>query len=103
MRNYISFAKNRAALSALFLLALTLPDTALAQAALFDSGTNFLTALQELLTGTWARIIAVIAICCLGILWMTGRMAWNVATSIIGGIVLIFGAPAIVDSISGSL
>ena len=103
MSNYNFSFKNRAALASLFLLSTILPDSAFAQSALFDSGTNFLTALQDLLTGTWARIIAVIAICGLGILWMTGRMAWGVATSVIGGIVLIFGAPAIVDSISGSL
>jgi len=84
-------------------LIVILPDTAYAQTALFDSGTNFLTALQDLLTNTWARIIAIIAICGLGILWMTGRLAWGVAASIIGGIILIFGAPAIVDSISGNL
>lgn len=79
-----------------------LPETAQAQ-ALFDSGTNFLTALQNLLTNTWARIIAIIAVIGLGILWMTGRLAWGVAASIIGGIILVFGAPAIVDSIAGSL
>ncbi len=71
--------------------------------ALFDSGTNFLTALQNLLTNTWARIIAIIAVIGLGILWMTGRLAWGIAASVIGGIILVFGAPAIVDSIAGSL
>lgn len=86
-----------------FSLIIMLPDMAYAQTALFDSGTNFLTALQDLLTNTWARIIAIIAICGLGILWMTGRLAWGVAASIIGGIILIFGAPAIVDSISGNI
>lgn len=80
-----------------------LPDTAFAQTALFDSGTNFLTALQDLLTSTWARIIAIIAVCCLGIFWMLGRLAWGTAAAIIGGIILIFGAPAIVDSIAASL
>lgn len=78
------------------------PDAAHAQ-ALFDSGTNFLTALMDLLTNTWARIIAIIAVVGLGILWMTGRLAWGVAASIIGGIILVFGAPAIVDSIASSL
>ena len=80
-----------------------LPDQAFAQAALFDSGTNFLTALQDLLTTTWARIIGIIAVAGVGILWMMGRLQWAVAASVIGGLILIFGAPAIVDSVAGSL
>lgn len=86
----------------LFMVFLLISEPAFAQ-ALFDSGTNFLTALQNLLTNTWARIIAIIAVIGLGILWMTGRLAWGVAASVIGGIILVFGAPAIVDSIAGSL
>lgn len=87
----------------LTLIALTLlPQEAHAQ-ALFDSGTNFLTALQDLLTNTWARIIAIIAVVFLGFAWMFGRISWQLAASVIGGIILIFGAPAIVDSISGSI
>ena len=78
------------------------PETAHAQ-ALFDSGTNFLTALQDLLTNTWARIIAIIAVVFLGFAWMFGRISWQIAASVIGGIILIFGAPAIVDGISGSI
>ena len=81
---------------------IALPEAAHAQ-ALFDSGTNFLNALMNLLTNTWARIIAIIAVVGLGILWMTGRLAWGIAASVIGGIILVFGAPAIVDSIAGSL
>lgn len=102
MRTFLSNKTPTFVLLTLLLLTL-LPDPALAQGALFDSGTNFLTALQDLLTNTWARIIAIIAICGLGILWMTGRLAWGVAASVIGGIILIFGAPAIVDSISGNI
>lgn len=71
--------------------------------ALFDSGTNFLTALQDLLTNTWARIIAIIAVVFLGFAWMFGRISWQIAASVIGGIILIFGAPAIVDGISASI
>jgi len=86
----------------LSLILISLPENAHAQ-ALFDSGTNFLNALMDLLTNTWARIIAIIAVVGLGILWMTGRLAWGIAASVIGGIILVFGAPAIVDSIAGSL
>ena len=90
-------------LIALVLFLCLFPDTAHANAALFDSGTNFLTALQDLLTNTWARILGIISVCCCGILWMLGRMQWAVAASVIGGLILIFGSSAIVDSVAGSL
>lgn len=80
------------------------PDSAhAASAALFDSGTNFLTALETLLTGTWARIFAIIAVVFLGFAWMTGRISWPIAGSVIGGIIIVFGAAAIVDGISSSI
>ncbi len=84
-------------------LALLHADSAFAQSALFDSGTNFLNALQNLLTSTWARIIAIIAVVVLGFAWMFGRISMQLAIAVIGGIILVFGAPAIVDSIAGSL
>lgn len=87
-----------------FLFALFLiPEQAMAQTALFDSGTNFLTALQNLLTSTWARIIAIIAVMFLGFAWMFGRISMQLVFSVVGGIILVFGASAIVDGISASL
>lgn len=71
--------------------------------ALFSSGTNFLSALQTLLTSTWSRLIAIIGVVVLGFMWMFGRISMHIAFSVIAGIILVFGAPAIVDSISGSL
>jgi len=88
--------------AAMSIMVLLYPEDAFAQ-ALFDSGTNFLSALQSLLTSTWARIIAIIAVVFLGFAWMFGRISMQLALSVIGGIILVFGAPAIVDSISGSL
>lgn len=90
-------------LVAVFGFAILYPDTSHAQSALFDSGTNFLTALENLLTSTWARIIAIIGVVFLGFAWMFGRISMQLALSVIGGVILVFGAPAIVDSISGSL
>lgn len=85
------------------LLVLISTNDAFAQTALFDSGTNFLTALQDLLTNTWARIIGIIAVCGVGILWMLGRLQWGVAASVIGGLILVFGSAAIVDSVAASI
>jgi len=86
-----------------FVLITLLPEQANAQTALFDSGTNFLQALETLLTGTWARIITIIAIVFLGFAWMSGRISWPIAGSTIGGIILVFGSAAIVDGISGAI
>ena len=60
-------------------LAILHPDTAHAQSALFDSGTNFLTALQDLMTSTWARIVAIIGVVFLGFAWMFGRISLQLA------------------------
>ena len=84
-------------------LAFLYPENAFAQSALFDSGTNFLTALQDLLTSTWARIIAIIGVVFLGFAWMFGRISMQLAVSVAGGIILVMAAPAIVDSIAGTL
>ena len=88
---------------ALIGLVVLYPDSAHAQSALFDSGTNFLTALQDLMTSTWARIIAIIGVVFLGFAWMFGRISLQLAVSVTGGIILVMAAPAIVDSIAGSL
>lgn len=80
-----------------------LSEPAYAQGALFDSGTNFLNNLETLLTGTWARIIAIIAVVALGFIAMLGRMSWYKAGSVAGGIILVFGAAAIVDSIGANI
>ena len=95
-------SRNVMLFSALVLFCLYSPQ-AHAATALFDSGTNFLSALENLLTSTWARIIAIIAVVVLGFAWMFGRISMQLALSVIGGVILVFGAPAIVDSISGSL
>ena len=94
--------RSRALFLYAFLITLVFVQPAYAQ-ALFDSGTNFLQALQDLLTNTWARIIGIIAVCGVGILWMMGRLQWAVAASVVGGLILIFGSAAIVDSVAASI
>lgn len=94
--------KQTALIASIGIMIMLYPSDAFAQ-ALFDSGTNFLNALQSLLTSTWARIIAIIAVVFLGFAWMFGRISWQILVAVVGGIILVFGAPAIVDSISRSL
>lgn len=95
--------KNYALFAALTFIAVTFPETSYAQTALFDSGTNFLNALLNLLSGTWARIIGIIGVIVLGFMAISGRLRWAIAGSVIGGIILIFGAAEIVDSIAGNI
>ncbi|MES9903241.1 MAG: TrbC/VirB2 family protein [Sedimenticola sp.] len=71
----------------------TIPELALA--APWDGPLqNFI----DLLTGTTARLFAILALIILGFMAMTGRMAWGHAGSVIAGLVLIFGAAWIADN-----
>lgn len=84
-----------------------LPGMAHAQAAggggLFDSFTNLLTALVDVLTGVWARLVGIIAIFVAGILWLSGRLEMRHFIAVIGGLILVFGAAAIVDGVAGAV
>ena len=57
--------------------------------------TNIATALQ----GTFATAVATIGLIGCGFLAMSGRMPWGSAIAVIGGIILIFGAAALVGEI----
>lgn len=59
--------------------------------------TSTLDALHAFLQSTAIRTLAAITVIGLGITAMLGRLRWAWAGSIIGGIVLIFGADAIVS------
>jgi len=55
-----------------------------------------------LLQGNVGRSLMIIAVCFCGFLFLTGRMAWNVAISIIIGIAFIFGAAELVDAMKSA-
>lgn len=57
----------------------------------------------DILTGTTARLLAIIAIIALGYMALTGRISWMVGGSIIFGLMLIFGAGWIADTMIGSV
>lgn len=73
------------------------PVTAFAQDAAPIEGV--LDWLVGVLQGAIARSIAIIAVCFLGFMAMTGRLAWPLAGSIIIGIAFVFGASTLVDAI----
>ena len=59
--------------------------------------------LVRVLQGNIARSIATIAVCFLGFMAMTGRLAWPLAFSIVVGIAFVFGASTLVDAIRNSI
>ena len=85
-----------AKLAGLAALCLTLPEIAHAQDAAPVEGV--LEWFVGVLQGNLARSVAIIAVCFLGFMFLTGRMMWNVAFSIIVGIAIIFGAATLVDA-----
>jgi len=61
------------------------------------------TALQtlvDMMTGTTARLLSILAVVGLGIVAMTGRLSVRAALSVVLGIAIVFGAASIVDMFS---
>ena len=56
--------------------------------------------IADVLTGDFARAIAVIGLAACGFLAFAGRMPWGAAIAVIVGIVLVFGAATLVDEIA---
>jgi len=92
-----NFFDRVAMLMAVFAIAL-MPEVAMA--APWDGP---LQNIIDLITGTTARLFAILALIVLGLMAMTGRMSWGLTGSIIGGIVLVFGAAWIADNFIGAV
>ncbi len=58
--------------------------------------------LQGTLLGTVATVIAVIAVACVGLLMLTGRINWRHGAVVIVGCFILFGAASIVAGIRAS-
>ncbi len=56
---------------------------------------GFFTTLGTALTGTTGRAIGLVALCAVGIMFLTGRMNIGFAVSICLGLVILFGAATI--------
>lgn len=89
-------------LVAAFALAIT--DPAFAQTAGATGGNlgTFIQNIINLLNNNIIRGLAVIAVIVTGIAWMFGHLDFRRAGTVIIGIIVIFGASAIVDMITGS-
>ncbi|MBX4893716.1 TrbC/VirB2 family protein [Rhizobium lentis] len=66
----------------------------------FSGVTNFLEAIVEALTGPIGVAISALAVMAIGFAFMTGRMDWTFAVSIIIGIAIVFGAATFVSGIT---
>ncbi|WP_051644976.1 TrbC/VirB2 family protein [Labrenzia sp. DG1229] len=80
-----------AVLSAFAALVLTNP----AMAQDLSPVTTFFTTIGTALTGTLGRAIGLVALCAIGFLFMTGRMNWVFAGSVVLGLVILFGSATI--------
>ena len=90
--------------AALTALALTLAaEPAFAQAVGGGGDiTTFLQNIVNILTGTAGRLIAVIAICIVGIGALMGALSMRAAGSVLLGVMLIFSSAWLVDQIIGA-
>lgn len=96
--NYNRFFYASMAACIIFLMMFS-PDVLAQSTSAIEDGAQWV---LDLLTGNLARIVAIIAVVALGYLMLVGRMDIMRAVWIIIGIVVIFGAATIVDSIRGS-
>ena len=80
-------------------IVLLIPDLAWTQA--LDPVQGVADMFVDFLTGTFARSMAIIGLAVCGFMAMMGRLPWSAAIAVIGGIILVFGAAALVDEISG--
>jgi type IV secretion system protein VirB2 len=80
------------------------PRAAQAQIAMADPGgsgpiVSAVQWLQGTLLGTVATVVAVIAVACVGLLMLTGRINWRHGAVVIIGCFILFGAVSIVAGI----
>lgn len=57
--------------------------------------TNMLQTIGDALTGPVGRALGLVALAAVGILFLTGRMNWLYAGSVVVGLVILFGAATI--------
>ncbi len=79
------------------------PSLALAQAVTGGfSPQTMISNVCSFMLGPFGQSIAVVFIMALGVAWMTGRASLHMVGSIIGGIILLFGAAFLQQTITGS-
>jgi type IV secretion system protein VirB2 len=101
--NPVAFAMTKArTIGAIAMALLLLPIAAHAQTV--SGGASPATMVNNICTfilGTFGQSIAVVAIIAIGFLWMFGRASLGVIAGIIGGIVIMFGASYLGQTLTG--
>lgn len=89
-----------------FLVVLSLPAVARAQAYADPAGSGAIIGavhwIQGTLLGTVATVAAVVAVAAVGFLMLTGRMNWRYGAIVILGCFILFGATSIVAGIQAT-
>lgn len=80
--------------------ALTVVGTSAAMAQDLSPVTNFFTTVGDALTGTLGRAIGLVALAGVGIAFMTGRMNWMLAGSVLIGLAILYGAATLLAGYS---
>lgn len=93
--------------AAVMAIAMAMPVAAYAQGALADpQGSGPIVSavqwLQGTLLGTVATVVAVVAVACVGLLMLTGRINWRHGAVVILGCFILFGAASIVAGIQST-
>lgn len=83
-------------------LAITLLFAEPSAAQDFSGVTTFLDAIVQAITGPIGIAISALAVMAVGFSFMTGRMDWTFAVSIVLGIAIVFGAATFVSTISAT-
>jgi type IV secretion system protein VirB2 len=68
----------------------------------FSGVTTFLEAIVDAVTGPIGIAVSALAVMAVGFSFMTGRMDWTFAVSIILGIAIVFGAATFVQNITAT-
>lgn len=68
----------------------------------FDGVTTFLDAIVAAITGPIGVAISALAVIAVGFSFMTGRMDWTFAVSIVIGIAIVFGGASFVEGLTPS-
>ncbi|MCP3477821.1 TrbC/VirB2 family protein (plasmid) [Bradyrhizobium sp. CCGUVB1N3] len=66
----------------------------------FNGVTTFLTTIVKTVTGPFGVAVSALAVMAVGFSFMTGRMDWTFAVSVIMGIAIVFGGASFVGSLA---
>ena len=93
-KKYMSIAGTAALLTLIFVTPGAAQD--------FNGVTTFLDAIVQAITGPIGVAISALAVMAVGFSFMTGRMDWTFAVSIIMGIAIVFGGASFVQGLAAN-